>query len=65
MINERQSLNYNEVFAALMDYEVRRQDRLSSSESTTAETLAVRGRNSNRGVEVIKEDQSPDQVSKI
>ena len=33
--------NYNEVSAALVNYEVRRQDRLSSSGSTTAETLAV------------------------
>ena len=31
-----------------MNYEVRRQDILSSSGSTTAETLAVRGRSSNR-----------------
>jgi len=30
MINGRQFLNYNEVFAALMNYEVRRQNRLSS-----------------------------------
>ena len=47
LINGRQSLNYNEVFAALVNYEVRRQDRLSSPWSTTAEALAVRGRNSN------------------
>ena len=31
-----------------MSYEVRRQDRLSSSGSTTAEALEVRGRSSNR-----------------
>jgi len=31
LINGRQSLNYNEVFAALANYEVGRQDRLSSS----------------------------------
>jgi len=48
LINERKSLNYNEVSAALMNYEVRRQDRLSSSRSTTTEALAVRGRSSNR-----------------
>ena len=47
LINERKSLNYNDVSAALMNYEVR-QDRLSSSESTTVEALAVRGRSSNR-----------------
>ena len=31
-----------------MSYEVRRQDKLSSSGSTTTEALAVRGRSSNR-----------------
>jgi len=35
LINERQFLNYNEVSAALVNYEVRRQDRLSSSGSIT------------------------------
>jgi len=35
------------VSAALLNYEVRRQDRLSSSESTSAESLTVRGRSSN------------------
>jgi len=47
LINGRQSLNYNEVSAALVNYKVRRQDRLSSSGSTTAEALAVRSRSSN------------------
>ena len=37
LINERKSLNYNEVFAVLVNYEVRRQDILSSSGSTTTE----------------------------
>ena len=32
LINGRKSLNYNELSAALVSYEVRRQDRLSSSE---------------------------------
>ena len=45
---EKKSLSYSEVSAALVSYEVRRQDRLSSSGSTTAEALAVRGRSSNR-----------------
>ena len=31
LINGRQSLNYNEVSAALVNFEVRRYDRLSSS----------------------------------
>ena len=48
LINGRQSLNYNKVSVALMNYEVRRYDRLSSSRSTTVEALAVRGRSSNR-----------------
>ena len=34
--------------AALVNYEVRRQDRLSSSGNTTAEALVVRGRSFNR-----------------
>ena len=41
-------LNYNEVSTVLMNYELRRQDIVSSSGSTTAEALAVRGRSSNR-----------------
>ena len=48
LINDRQSFNYNEVSSTLVNYEVRRQDILSSSKSTTAETLAVRDRSSNR-----------------
>ena len=48
LINGRQTFNYNEISAALVNYEVRRQDRLSSHESTSAEALAVRGRGSNR-----------------
>jgi len=34
LINCRQTLNYSEVSFALVNYEVRRQDKLSSSEST-------------------------------
>jgi len=48
LINSRQTLNYNEVSAALVNYEVRRQDRLSSYGSASAEALAVRGRDSYR-----------------
>ena len=44
LINKRKSLNYAEVSTALVSYEVRRQDIMSSSESTTAEALTVRGR---------------------
>ena len=48
LINGRKSLNYNKVSAALVSYEVRRQDRLSSSGNTTVEALTVRGKSSNR-----------------
>jgi len=48
LINDRQSLKDNEVSVALVNYEVRRQDRLSSSGSTTIKALAVRGISSNR-----------------
>ena len=47
LINGRQTLNYSEVSAALISYEVRRQDRLSSSRSTSAQALTVRDRSSN------------------
>ena len=42
LINGRKSIDYNEVSVALVNYEVRRQDRLFSSESTTVEALTVR-----------------------
>jgi len=48
LINDRQTLNYREVLATLVNYKVRRQDIPSSSEGTSAEALAVRGRSSNR-----------------
>ena len=46
--------------AALMNYEVRRQGRLSSSGSTTVEEGVPIGR-----AEVIKKDQNSDQVLEI
>ena len=48
MINGKQTLNYNDVSAAHVNYEVRRQDKLSSSKGTSSEALTVRGRGSNR-----------------
>jgi len=48
LINGRQIFNYSEVSAALVNYEVRRQDRQSSSEGTSVEALTVRGRSSNQ-----------------
>jgi len=47
LINGRQTLNYSKVSAVLVNYEVRRQDRLSSHGSTSAEAFAVRGRSFN------------------
>ena len=44
LINGKQTLNYSD----LVNYEVRRQDKLSSSEGTSAEALMVRGRVSNQ-----------------
>jgi len=48
LINGKQSLNYNDVSIALVNYEVRRKDKQSSSSSTSAEVLAVRGRSFNQ-----------------
>ena len=48
LLNGRKSLNYSEVFVALLSYEVRRQDRVSFSGNTIAEALTVRGRSFNR-----------------
>ena len=48
LISGRKSLNYNEMSAALVNYEVRRHDRLSSSGSTTADALTVKGKSFNR-----------------
>ena len=65
LINGRQTLNYSDVSAALVNYKVRRQDKLSSSEGTLAETLMVRGRGSNRKGKASVRDQSLDQGSEI
>ena len=48
MINGKQTLNYSDVSAALINYEVRRQDKLSSSNGISTEALMVRDRGSNR-----------------
>jgi len=48
LINGKQTLNYSDVLAALVNYEVRRRDKLSSSGGTLAEALMVRGRGSNQ-----------------
>jgi len=46
LINGRQTHNYSEASAALTIDKVRRQDKLSSSESTSAEALAIKGKSS-------------------
>ena len=54
LINGTQSLNYNDVSAALVNYEVRRKDKQSSSSSTSAETLVVKGRGFNQKGESVR-----------
>ena len=44
LINDKQSLNYSDVSAALVNYEVRRKDKQSSFSSTTAETNHRKGK---------------------
>jgi len=65
LINGRQTLSYNEVLVALINYEVRRQDRLSSHGSTSGEALAVRDRGSYRKGKGDRGRRSPGQVSEI
>jgi len=48
LINGRKSLNYNDVSDALVNYEVRRKVKQSSSNGTSVKVLIVRGRCSNR-----------------
>ena len=65
LINGKQTLNYSDVSSALVNYEVRRQNKLSSSEGTSAEALAVRDRSSNRKGKDEHGDQSPGLISEI
>ena len=46
LINNKQTLNCSDVSAALVNYEVRRKDKQSSSNGTSVEALTVRGRGS-------------------
>jgi len=48
LINDKQTLNYSDVSATLVNYEVRRKDKQSSSKSTLAEALTVSGRSSSK-----------------
>jgi len=47
LVNDKQTHKYSDVSAALVNYEVRRKDKQSSSNGTSAEALTVRGRGSN------------------
>ena len=47
LINGKQSLNYNDVSAALVNYEVRRKDKQSSTSSTITEAMTTRRMGSN------------------
>jgi len=42
LLNGKQTLNYSDVLAVLVNYEVRRKDKQSSSKSTSSEALTVR-----------------------
>ena len=48
MVNSKQALNYNDVSAVLVNYEVRRKDKQSSFNGILAEALTIKGTNSNR-----------------
>ena len=43
-INSKQILNYSDVSATLINYEVRKKNRQSSSKSDLAEALTIKGR---------------------
>jgi len=43
LVNGKASLSYNDVSTALVNHEVRRKDKKSSSSSTTVEALIARG----------------------
>jgi len=47
-INSKQTLNYSDVSAALVNYEVKRKNNQSSSKSDSAEVLTIRGRSSSK-----------------
>ena len=48
LINGNQSLNYSNVSVAFVNYEVRRKDRKSHSNSTSAVAMMVKGRSSSQ-----------------
>ena len=48
LINDKQTLNYSDVSATFVNYEVKRKDKQSSSNGTSAKVLKIRGKVSNR-----------------
>ena len=48
LINGKQILNYTDVSAALVNFKVRRQDKMSSFGSISVEALVIRDRSSNQ-----------------
>ena len=48
LINGKQTLNYSDVSATLVNYKARRKDKMFSSNGTSAEALMVRSRSSNQ-----------------
>ena len=65
LINGKQTLNYSDVLAALVNYEMRREGKQSSSNGTSVEMLTVRGRGSNRKGKCERGNRSPGRVSEI
>ena len=65
-INGRQALNYNDMSAALVNYEMRRKDKQYSFNGTSAEALMVKETEVLIGrVKASVRDLSPDQVLDI
>ena len=48
LINSKQTLNYSDVSVALVNYEVRKKNKQSSSKSDSTKALMVRGRSFNK-----------------
>ena len=65
LINGEQTLNYGDVSAALVNHGVRRKDKQSSSKSTSAEALIVKGRSFSEKGKTIVVDRSSNRVSEI
>jgi len=65
LINSKQTLNYSDVSATLINYKVRRKDKQFPSNSTSTEAIVERGRGPIRRAKAFTEDQSLDQGSEI